>query len=108
MDCQDTDSASVMQHSVSKCDPEPCQWELCPVSVARFQDEHNSLPKSDPLLLSDNVKRCLLQCRFHDTSRLCPTPVALSKISIGGTPPMNSKISTSPWQTHSAVSPPNT
>lgn len=37
-----------------------------------------------------------------------PTPVALSKINSGATPPMNSKISCRPWQTHSAVSPPNT
>lgn len=51
---------------------------------------------------------------YLDTGKLTtywvlrPTPVALSKTSSGGKPPINSKISNSPWPTHSAVSPPKT
>lgn len=34
-----------------------------------------------------------------------PTPVALSKTSLGGTPPQNSNTALRPSQTHSEVSP---
>ena len=45
--------------------------------------------------------------RTSSQTRL-PTPVALSNTMREGTPPMYSKAEASPWQTHSAVSPPNT
>ena len=39
---------------------------------------------------------------------LLPTSVALSKTALLGTPPTNSKTLSSPWQTHSDVSPQKT
>ncbi len=52
MNCQGSFGASAMLYAVPEVDPKQCQWEPRPVLSVGSQNDHNSVPGSDPLLLS--------------------------------------------------------